>query len=143
MTTKFQIIAIIATFTVFIVGTLYIRALQAEIKLVTSQRDYNRAVYTQCVTDSQTAYEVSHGYQTKLRALDRQHADLKRVLDNAVCVPIGDTAGGHHATAAGGELSRPHGLLAEPLLAYARDAEQVRLQLIACQDWITRTRKEE
>lgn len=80
--------------------------------------------------------EVSNDYQTKLSALDKRLADLKRLQR---CVPVNhpaDAAGGRDAAPGHGQLPGPDGVYSDVLYDFAADAEKVRLQLIACQSFI-------
>lgn len=95
------------------------------------------ALVAQCEADKQITQEVSHDYQTKIDALNRRLADLKRVRPS-VCVPVTKPTSGHNA-GTGAEPPRSHGLTSDALLDYAAEAERYRLQLIGCQDFIKKT----
>lgn len=88
--------------------------------------------------NQQTAYEVSDAYQKKLSDLNKRHDDLKRMYGHT-CIPVRDdpASGGHHAAPAD-QLSGSDGLSTTALLDFARDADQVREQLIGCQNFIAK-----
>ena len=93
----------------------------------------------QCAKDKALTSEVSNGYQVKIASLNRELARLKRLRD-PVCIPvITGPASGRDASTTGGELSNPHGIMDNALLDFAAEAEQYRLQLISCQDFIRKT----
>jgi hypothetical protein len=104
---------------------------QHEIALATLEVDMTK----KCKEAQAITREVSDEYQSQISALNRRVADLKRL--RAQCVPVyADPTGGHNG-ASTGELRGPDGgITAGTLLDFARDAEQTRLQLIGCQDWI-------
>lgn len=133
-----KVIAALILFGLFAGGALYIRVLQGDLRALRLERDNAVFLYDHSEKDKKNAYEVAHANQMRLRALDRQYDDLKRMWDNAVCIPVTDAASGCHDAGAGAELPRCHGIVAEALLSYAREAERVRLQLIACQDYVRR-----
>jgi hypothetical protein len=92
----------------------------------------------QCEADKKITSEVSNELQKRLAGLNNRLATLKRVQPSA-CVPVTNAASGHDATAAAGQPVRAHGINAASLYDFAGEAEQYRLQLIACQDFILRT----
>lgn len=94
-------------------------------------------IIAQCEADKQLTNEVSNEYQSQIASLSRRVADLKRVRQYA-CVPVTDTAGGRDAAPRAGHAGG-NAVDTGTLYDYAGRAEQYRLQLIACQTFITRT----
>lgn len=134
-----KIISGIVLLAVLVSGGLYIRVLLADLAAVKLERDTAQATSKACQDDQKLTEGISNDYQTKIRSLNRQLAGLKRVRDNPNCAPVADTASGRDAKAGAGQPSGQNGIRAEWLLDYAAEAEQYRLQLIACQDFITKT----
>ena len=92
----------------------------------------------QCAEEKAVTTEVSNELQTKYSALAGQYNKLKRVRPS-YCVPVTGPTGGRDGTGTDGKLSRPHGVNSDDLIDYGRDAEQCRLQLMACQSFIKKT----
>lgn len=93
----------------------------------------------QCSAEKRITQEVSHDYQDKIAGLRRQLADLKRVRPS-MCVTVtgADAATGRDAAAGGGQPAGPDGVRSEFLYDFAAEAEEYRLRLIACQDFVRR-----
>lgn len=93
----------------------------------------------QCEADKVLTSEVSNGYQTRLASLADQLARARRVRHT--CVPVAPvTPGGRDAAPGIEQPVRPDvGVTADALLDYAAEAERYRLQLLSCQEFITRS----
>lgn len=114
---------------------MYVKS-QHEIELATLLADMTK----KCKEAQAITREVSDEYQSQISALNRRVADLKRVRTQ--CVPFySDPTGGHHGSTDGEFRGPDGGITAGTLLDFARDAEQTRLQLIGCQDWIKKVEK--
>lgn len=97
-------------------------------------------VEAQCAADKKVTQEVSNDYQARLSALSSQLARARRLRDTCVAVSPSDPTRGRDATASAGEPVQPNvGVAANALLDYAAEAEQYRLQLLGCQDFVNRT----
>lgn len=128
----------VALFAVLLGGHLYIRILRADLAAARMDRDKFRNSLEQCTTDKALTHEVSNDYQTRIRSLNRQLVELKRLRDKPDCVPVSTPPGGRDAGSGTGKPSGQDGVRSEWLLDYAAEAEQYRLQLISCQDFINR-----
>lgn len=113
--------------------------LELKVESVEKERDHAKEQYAQCLADQQLTEEVSNGYQTKLTALNRQLSDLKRLRDKPACVPTTSAASERDGTTGRGEYARSDGIRTIWLYDFAGEAEQYRLQLISCQEFINRT----
>jgi hypothetical protein len=98
----------------------------------------------QCDADKKITEGVSHDYQAQLSNLSTQLANLKRVRPSrCVAVSVASPASGRNASPPTGQLPNPNaGVTSDALYDYAAEAERTRLQLIACQQFITETWKE-
>lgn len=142
-----KVILLLATAAAFIGGGLYIRVLQSDLKAekllvksVEKERDAAKLDFAQCLSDQQLTKDVSYDYQTKLANLNRQLATSKRLQrDDGKCTPVTSPAAGHNGAAGAGQSVRPNGIEAGWLRDYAFEAETYRLQLIGCQDFVTKT----
>lgn len=94
-----------------------------------------------CQKAQKITEEISHDYQEQLSAFNRKLAALKRVRTNPQCVPIADAAARHDGAANTDKLSGPRGLRPDWLYDTAAEADQYRLQLIACQEFIKKERE--
>jgi len=92
-----------------------------------------------CEADKQLTTEVSNDYQNQVSNLNTQLARLKRLYNSAKCVPVTRAPSGRDATASQGKPAGQSGLSAEWIVDLAGDGEKYRQQLIACQDFITKT----
>lgn len=93
---------------------------------------------TACEHERDIIDEVSTEYYTRLDDLTRQRAaERLRAAGAARCVPVTKPAAGGDAASAGLVLGT-HGVRAEWLLDFAAEAEDVRLRLIACQDYFSK-----
>lgn len=99
------------------------------------------ALNTRCETEKETTREVSHEYQTKLSSLNAQLARLKRVQSRCI-LPESDAPAGRDGATPAGQLPRSNGISTDWLIEYAGNAEETRLKLLSCQDFITKTLKE-
>ena len=137
--TTVKIISGIALAALIVTGLLYIRILRANLAAVKLERDTAQATLAACQSDQKLTEGVSNDYQTRIRSLNRQLADLKRVRDNPRCTPVADPASGRDAGTGAGKPAGQDGIRADWLLDFAAEAEQYRLQLIACQSFIHKT----
>lgn len=137
--TTVKIISGIALVAVLVTGGLYIRILRADLAAVKLERDTAQATLAACQNDQKLTEGVSNDYQIKVRSLNRQLADLKRVRDNPRCTPVADPASGRDADTGAGKPAGQDGIRADWLLDFAAEAEQYRLQLMSCQDFIKKT----
>lgn len=98
-----------------------------------------KAQFEQCRAEKAITEEVSNDYQKKLASLTASYNSLRK-LYNGRCVAVSNTEStvGHNAASAGSQLSGSHGIYAGYLIDFAYDAEQVRLRLIGCQDFVRR-----
>jgi len=98
------------------------------------------ALIEQCEKDKKLTTEVSRDYQNNIANLNRKLADAKRMRASAeTCVSITGTTGGRDAAKEDTGLRGTHGVAAESLFDFSGDAEQVGLQLDACQAFIKKT----
>lgn len=134
-----KIISGIVLLAVLVSGGLYIRVLRADLAAVKLERDTAQATLKTCQDDQKLTEGISNDYQTKIRSLNRQLAGLKRLRDNPQCTPVASPASGRDAGAGAGQPSGQNGIRADWLLDYAAEAEQYRLQLISCQQFIRQT----
>lgn len=94
----------------------------------------------QCAADKLVTQEVSRGYQTRLAVLNDQLARARRVRNTCVVPSTAQPADGRDAATGAGEPVRPHvGVATDALLDFAAEAEQYRLQLLSCQDFVNRS----
>lgn len=99
----------------------------------------------ECDTAQNLTKGVSSEYQKKNTRLSAELARVKRLYggEAARCVPVASNPAGHSGAATGAVVSGAHGVAASgitsgALIDYAGDAEQVRLRLIGCQDFVRR-----
>ena len=94
-----------------------------------------------CKADKAITEGVANDYQKKADALTLQFNALVGVQHSrCVAVATAKPAAGNHGKAPGAKLSGQNaGVTSDALFAFARDAEQVRLQLLSCQSFITQT----
>lgn len=115
-----------------------VRLEDKQIKALAAQQ---KQLVAACDKAQKITEEVSHDYQEQLYALGRQLDHLKRVRTTSQCVPTTGGPAGRDGTPTGGKLSGTHGVRTDWLYDYAAKAEQVRLQLIACQNFIKKERE--
>lgn len=138
--TLVKIVAGVVLIAALVSGYFYVQNVKADRDRYKTERNAARADHKQCKADQKLTSEVSHDYQTKIASLNRQLADLKRVRDNPQCVvPTAGAAGGRDDAPGAGKPAGPHGVRTEWLLDFAAEGEQYRLQLMSCQDFISRT----
>ena len=96
-----------------------------------------------CKADKAITEGVSHEYEGKIFALNQQLDAIKRVRPTScIVVQPSRAARGRDAASSTAKPARPDGITSDALLDFARDAEQYRLQLTACQAFIAETWKE-
>lgn len=96
------------------------------------------ASIAQCAADKQVTTEVSRDYQKNLAAL-RSRLAAHRVQPDR-CIAVARPATGHDAASGTGVAAGSNGVSSGALIEYAGDAEQYRLQLIACQQFVLKER---
>ena len=96
-----------------------------------------------CKADKAITEGVSHDYEAKISSLNDQLAALGRVRPSSSVVVQPSLAARRHDAAA--STAKPSGqdagITSDALFGFARDAEAFRLQLMACQAFITETWK--
>ena len=96
-----------------------------------------------CKADKAITEGVSHDYEGKISALNDQLTALGRVRPSSCVVVQPSRAARRHDAAA--STAKPSGqdagVTSDALFGFARDAEAFRLQLMACQAFITETWK--
>lgn len=133
-----KIIALCLMALSYIMLSFAVISLKKELKSVRLERDTISASFNQCKEDKILTHEVSNDLQNKLHRLNRHLADIKRLRDNPTCMSITVPPGQRDAGADRGKLSGQDGIRAEWLYDYAAEAEQYRLQLIGCQDFVNK-----
>ena len=101
-----------------------------------------KSLDAQCLKEKAVTEGVSNDYLEKLHALNSRYDSLRVQHGRCVSVAASKPAVRDNATAAA-ELPRQDGksvgLTSDALFSFARDAEHVRLQLLGCQSFITKT----
>ena len=96
----------------------------------------------QCNDAKKITEGVSHDYQTKLNDLSSQLDTLKRVQPSrCVVVSTPRPAGKCNATAGAAKPAQQDGVTSDALYALAGEGERYRLQVEACQQFISETWK--
>lgn len=139
MSLKIKLVLGVCTAVVLFCGWMYIKYLRSEIKILTNERNVAEQGWKQCKADQKITSEVSNDLQGKLSALDKQYRDLKRVHNNATCVPTPRAPSGRDAAPGSGEYAGSHGIMAGDLIDFAAEGEHYRLQLISCHNFINKT----
>lgn len=117
-------------------GVMQIRVGLIDASYALKIENTRKAAIAQCEEDKKLTKDVSHEYQSQISDLNRRLADLKRV--RYACLPVTDPSGGRDAAPRAGHAGG-NAVDTGTLYDYAGRAEQYRLQLIACQTFITRT----
>ena len=117
----------------------YVESRLAESRLEHALEAQETALLAACKADKAITKEVADELQTKNAALARRIADLKRLHPPTCIVPTPNTAIGGNAGSSGTVASGTNGITADALLDFAGESERYRLQLISCQDFITKT----
>jgi len=112
-----------------------IKSMRGEITGLERYLEEARAEINQCTEDKALSERVSNDYQKSARSLRNQ---LNSLRNNPACVPIEPSGktGGDNGAAAGTKLSGTNGVRAGYLLDFAGSAEETRLKLIACQNFV-------
>ncbi len=111
-----------------------IKSMRGEIKGLERYLEEAHAEINQCTEDKALSERVSNDYQKSARSLRNQ---LNSLRENPHCVTVTPSpSDGSNGTSAGGELSRTNGVRAGYLLDFAGRAEETRLKLIACQNFV-------
>lgn len=95
----------------------------------------------QCNAKMQVTYEVSDEYQKKISALNRRAGELKRMHDNAKCLPVTSTPSRSDATSPRGELSRQGGIRSDWFIDLGASCEDMRLRVVGLQEFIRKERE--
>jgi len=91
---------------------------------------------TQCDEAKQLTEKVSHDYETQLSSLNAQ---LSKLRQSTICVPIAPNTPRHNGPAASSRSPGKNEIAAGTLYDYAGDYAKERLQLVACQNFVTQT----
>lgn len=117
-----------------LIGTVtYIKYLNGRIDTLKVQKEQAQTERDSCFKNFKTNTEVSNVYQKNLSSLRSQLNKLKRVQPNCI---LPQTSGRSNATSPGAELSSRNGVSADWLYDFAGRAEEARLKLLGCQQWI-------
>ena len=92
-----------------------------------------------CKKDQAITQGVSHDYQQKLDDLGRKLADAKRLYSTRCIMPTARAASGRNEETGANLPAGSDAVAAESVIELAGEGEQYRLQLIACQRFITET----
>lgn len=121
-------------------GYIYIlradnKSLVGEIKGLERYLEEARAEINQCTEDKALSERVSSDYQKSARSLRNQ---LNSLRNNPACIYVepSSPSSGDNGTSTGTELSGTNGLRAGYLLDFAGSAEETRLKLIGCQNFV-------
>jgi hypothetical protein len=99
-----------------------------------------QAMAQKCKDDKTITQGVSNAYQKKLADLNRRYRDLGRVQQHeCVALSASGPSGGRDAASPSGGHVYAHAVDPSQLFEYADDAERIRLQLIACQSFVSGT----
>ena len=109
-----------------------------EAKHATEITRLRNAMTEACNVAQETTRKVSHEYQIQLGSLNSKLSAAQRLHDHKCVAVTGITSSRHDAASAGKELSgRDAGIAAGALIDLAGRAEKVRIQLIACQSFVS------
>lgn len=97
------------------------------------------AIQAECTADKRLTAEVSNDYQTRIAALNNELAAVKRLRPSKCVVPTPIPAPGRNEATSRTKPAEEDGVTSDALYDFAGEAEQYRLQLIACQAFITKT----
>lgn len=109
--------------------------LQQELALQTQEKQLKEI----CTADKAITTETSNAYQKQIADLGAQLADIKRLRPSRCVMPAAGTAARCDAAAGAGKPAEQDGIDTDTLYDFAGEAEQYRLQLIACQNFVKRT----
>lgn len=97
----------------------------------------NKRAKAQCDNDKRITTEISNEYQKNLRAASDKRDALGRMYNDNTCVTVtASGVSGHNAASKDKGLHGKDGVSVGALRNYAFDAEQVGLQLDACQRFL-------
>lgn len=96
-------------------------------------------LHAECANDKAITKGVDDDLQAKNTALTRRIGELKRVQPSTCIVPAPNPSVSGNAAPGGTVSAGAHGITTNALYDFAFDAERYRLQLIACQDFISKT----
>lgn len=114
----------------------YITHLWDESSLESALKEQKTALVDQCVKDKKLTTEASNDYETKITALNKHIADIKRVRPSK-CLPIvARNTNGTISSAGGTGNGGENGVDSDALYDYAALAEKYRLQLIGLQNFV-------
>lgn len=119
-------------------ATLIIGYMLHTIVLRSAVLDKEMEMRLACIRANEISNEVSNDYQKNLSDLNNRMLDYDGVRE---CVPVSDTAGGRDDSPQGQGHAGADGVNPTTLYRFARDAEQYRIQLTACQDFVRRASK--
>lgn len=98
----------------------------------------NAKTIEQCESDKALTEGVSNDYQSKIRSLNNQLGKYRGMLSQSTCIPLTGEAIGSNGSPAAGELSGRNGINSHYLIDFAGRAEETRLKLLGCQDFINK-----
>lgn len=108
------------------------------ITTLTGQINAKNAIIATHEKNAKITEEVADAYQNDINKLN---ADLNRLRRQpANCIPIASSTGRGIESASRAELSDRNGITDQRLYEYAGRAEQTRLTLLACQNFINRVK---
>lgn len=113
-----------------------VSSMWAEKKLVRELAAQAEMINAECEKSKQLTERVDNEYQQKINQL---RADVKRARGlhkSNNCVSVVKTASGDNATAAKDVIHGKYVIGSEWLINYAEEAEQVRVQLLGCQEYV-------
>lgn len=133
--TLFSTVAIIVLFGLWRLEVAENKRLDAQIEALDLQIAAATTEINQCASDKALSERTSRDYQNNVTALRRQLNSLRK---DPACVPTESTPApdGHHGTPAGGKLPSGNGIRVGYLFDFAGRAEETRLKLEGCQDFV-------
>jgi hypothetical protein len=108
----------------------------AEKKLTRELAAQAEKINQECEKAKQTTERLDNEYQSQITKL---RADVKRargMYKSNQCVPIAKTAIGDNATSTADIVRGRDAVPVASLIDYSESAEQVRIQLLGCQDYV-------
>ncbi len=112
-----------------------VNSVWAEKKLIRELTAQAKKINEECEKAKQLTEDVDNAYQQKIAKL---RADVKRVRSvykSDHCLPVSKATSGDNATPAG-VVSGTYAIHSSELIDYAEQAEQVRIQLLGCQEYV-------
>lgn len=113
---------------------------RATLKHNKAMQDLTVTLENNCDKKQKKTKESYDALQGKIRSLNARLIDADSVRRSAQCnavISSDNAAGEHNGAASGSGSAGGNGLTTQFLRGFAGEAEHYRLQLIACQGWIT------